>query len=1265
MSNYYDDEDIPVVRHRGDGGPQPDDYRSARPSRETIIIPPDPDAQQRPPPIYPARPNRGTSVQFQKERVVEAVDSDNPFASRYERRGTGYGSDYLGYEDGVNHIERERSRGRRSPEVGSGETSPWQRGRIPTPNTFTARRYGNLDEDIGYFRSERSFFPPSERVRSRDHSRHNQHQAYLDRENTYHLGVSPDGFYSEKGAYSFTLSRHLKTSLSRDSTLDSGSDTSEHETSTTIDSSSKPPIPHQGKILRVLQSQYTGDGSIGGIQSAKLSILEDHNDCNQKASEHIFRWVQFEESTMNLDKFEAGCRSIPSLTDSQRHGISRIFTQLRRKYDKPMQTPNGAKARFMVPGVVQEPLLRNSDDKTSRAETVTWTCLPYFSLQKYTDIPTGLHAASHPVRTLLQARFSLTREERDMQQAVCQLGGTPRYHCFHIAQLWCILVDDNLVITCTSKPALSLTEGSISFEVPPKPREKAKHHTGHIIVRDRNLLWSFPREKCESWFAFVSNFWEYWPKEIQFSYNGKAITPLTWPRIFSHSYKTTIRINLEIKSSTVEPKRGIILFPDTSQRPGGGVESLNTPSSRQTDNLADEKASKGSRSEPDVISKGGQDTTGNGKDPTHSELHTQTSTMKNDIRSPRLSWMMGSTKYEFHVFTFLNENQPKSWPVDIASENLKPDSKISTPRFENILSFDEDSLKGDLAEIDHFLEHESGFRDHLIYKKCPQRTQAELYHLVQNTLAALDNDEREKYRMHEDTVEMLNRAEIVFRFFLPSWYEGPTTGKFWGALYFFLISNFAGNSGEILTYRRPEPSAREALVALSQMLGELGRWTQNFRDVCSHADYDERSSMELSENFPKAWLSILMSVVTYCINGNLSVFHHQGKIARELLLTGLRSTVQDLTHTSLSEYAILKPWELTSLVNYQLLGDITSSSLDTSDTYFEYLNNLESAIETKPLDRGHQDRISCFKQEISVILETLEQQRSIIQVAQPSLTFHETRQEFKIRPTNLVSQYRTKPHINLDDEHGSHYSRADATAGSSNIGPYGRTPLYRASERYQTNSAKIHSRVPETFAGTFQTYNSQLDPLDQSGIQTLLQQDSQALIDSKIRDFREMSIRASELEAWNLQKIDYNKDRQEAAIYAFTIVTIIFLPLSTVASILGMNVNDIRNMELNQWVFWATALPLAAIIIVLCLIWAGELENFWRGFSNIWRRNHDLRQFATQGPPPQSFLSTRPPPPMPVTINNRIYDEDYYNGAEIAYRPPYRRRPTVGDAYGY
>ncbi len=54
---------------------------------------------------------------------------------------------------------------------------------------------------------------------------------------------------------------------------------------------------------------------------------------------------------------------------------------------------------------------------------------------------------------------------------------------------------------------------------------------------------------------------------------------------------------------------------------------------------------------------------------------------------------------------------------------------------------------------------------------------------------------------------------------------------------------------------------------------------------------------------------------------------------------------------------------------------------------------------------------------------------------------------------------------------------------------------------------------------------------------------------------------------------------------------------------MGMNTNDVRNMDFNQWIYWAIALPLTVLVIALCLTWAGELTNFWDGFRTLWRRN--------------------------------------------------------------
>jgi hypothetical protein len=49
-----------------------------------------------------------------------------------------------------------------------------------------------------------------------------------------------------------------------------------------------------------------------------------------------------------------------------------------------------------------------------------------------------------------------------------------------------------------------------------------------------------------------------------------------------------------------------------------------------------------------------------------------------------------------------------------------------------------------------------------------------------------------------------------------------------------------------------------------------------------------------------------------------------------------------------------------------------------------------------------------------------------------------------------------------------------------------------------------------------------------------------------------------------------------------------------------MNTNDVRNMEVDQWVFWAVALPLTLIITLVCLVATGELRNFLTNLVGLW-----------------------------------------------------------------
>lgn len=65
----------------------------------------------------------------------------------------------------------------------------------------------------------------------------------------------------------------------------------------------------------------------------------------------------------------------------------------------------------------------------------------------------------------------------------------------------------------------------------------------------------------------------------------------------------------------------------------------------------------------------------------------------------------------------------------------------------------------------------------------------------------------------------------------------------------------------------------------------------------------------------------------------------------------------------------------------------------------------------------------------------------------------------------------------------------------------------------------------------------------------------------------------------------------------------IFLPLSAVAGIFGMNTADVRDMDFDQWLYWVTAVPVTIAVILLGLWWMGELRNAFSWLPGFKRRD--------------------------------------------------------------
>ena len=84
--------------------------------------------------------------------------------------------------------------------------------------------------------------------------------------------------------------------------------------------------------------------------------------------------------------------------------------------------------------------------------------------------------------------------------------------------------------------------------------------------------------------------------------------------------------------------------------------------------------------------------------------------------------------------------------------------------------------------------------------------------------------------------------------------------------------------------------------------------------------------------------------------------------------------------------------------------------------------------------------------------------------------------------------------------------------------------------------------------------------------------------------FDQLLSRAEELAQQTRQSVEIQQEDHGKVILVFTIVTIVFLPLSFVTSLLGMNTVDIRNSDSSQALFWAISLPLTVVVVALSLL---------------------------------------------------------------------------------
>jgi Mg2+ and Co2+ transporter CorA len=106
-----------------------------------------------------------------------------------------------------------------------------------------------------------------------------------------------------------------------------------------------------------------------------------------------------------------------------------------------------------------------------------------------------------------------------------------------------------------------------------------------------------------------------------------------------------------------------------------------------------------------------------------------------------------------------------------------------------------------------------------------------------------------------------------------------------------------------------------------------------------------------------------------------------------------------------------------------------------------------------------------------------------------------------------------------------------------------------------------------------------------------------------------------------IQLVNIRLEDHGKAILVFTIVTIIFLPLSFISSFFGMNFSDIRNMRSTQRLFWiiSGSLTVGTVgLAILLAFYGGAIMEWFFG----WRENR-RRRIKPPDPSPRRMTERR------------------------------------------
>lgn len=269
----------------------------------------------------------------------------------------------------------------------------------------------------------------------------------------------------------------------------------------------------------------------------------------------------------------------------------------------------------------------------------------------------------------------------------------------------------------------------------------------------------------------------------------------------------------------------------------------------------------------------------------------------------------------------------------------------------------------------------------------------------------------------------------------------------------------------------------------------------------------------------------------------------------------------------------------------------TDIPLSCTDRYADYLSHLQYRIYRQPSTKLVMDLLQ-VQDELNIVLQIMNAQLDTIE-----------------KFSDIVNIMRSRPPSRLSHRHSAvdsepriiqHYGGARVSRNSFSLSvpesAHGRTSRLSLDGSPSPPPAPPLRPWLNGFAedGDLHLFNLTSRPI--------------ASLERKLRreldDLTELRNNANELINRTVQLVNIRMEDHGQVILVFTVVTVIFLPLSFVASVFSMNVSQLQGATLSISYFWAAGFGLTALVLGLTTILAFYGGSIRDKFS-IWKAGHE------------------------------------------------------------